>query len=96
MKNNPIGELGISTTLNDFWLNRGSQIFYKILPQYRNKGYGTIMLNLALEKCKEFGFKTIRINCDYKNIASKKIIEKMVVKWILRVIKRKMVQVLHM
>lgn len=96
MKNNPIGELGIRTTLNDFWLNRGSQIFYKILPQYRNKGYGTIMLNLALEKCKEFGFKTIRINCDDKNIASKKIIEKMVVKWILRVIKRKMVQVLHM
>lgn len=34
------------------------------------------MLNLALEKCKEFGFKTIRINCDDKNIASKKIIEK--------------------
>ena len=76
VNNNPIGELGIRTTLNDFWLNRGSQIFYKILPQYRNKGYGTIMLNLALEKCKEFGFKTIRINCDDKNIASKKIIEK--------------------
>ena len=28
--------------------------------------------NNPLEKCKEFGFKTIRINCDDKNIASKK------------------------
>ena len=34
------------------------------------------MLNLALEKCKKFGFKTVRINCDDKNIASKRIIEK--------------------
>ena len=76
LNNNPIGELGIRTTLNDFWLNKGSQIFYKIWPKYRNKGYGTIMLDLALEKCKEFGFKTIRINCDDKNVASKKIIEK--------------------
>ena len=76
VNNNPIGELGIRTTLNDFWLKSGSQIFYKILPEYRNKGYGTIMLKLALEKCKEFSFKTIRINCDDKNISSKKIIEK--------------------
>lgn len=76
VNNNPIGELGIRTTLSDFWVNRGSQIFYKILPIYRNKGYGTIMLNLALEKCMEFGFKTVRINCDDKNIASKKIIER--------------------
>lgn len=76
MNNNPIGELGIRTTINDFWLNSGSQIFYKILPEYRNKGYGTIMIKLALEKCKEFSFRTIRINCDDKNISSKKIIEK--------------------
>ena len=30
VNNNPIGELGIRTTLNDFWLKSGSQIFYKI------------------------------------------------------------------
>ncbi len=53
------------------------------------------MLKLALEKCKEFSFRTIRINCDDKNISSKKIIEKMVVKWILKVIKQRMEQVLH-
>ena len=26
----PVGEFGIRTTLNDFWINKGSQVFYKI------------------------------------------------------------------
>ena len=34
----PIGEVGIRTSLNDFWINRGSQIFYKIRLSEREKG----------------------------------------------------------
>ena len=70
----PIGEIGIRTTLNDYWINSGSQIYYKIRLSKRNKGYGNIILNLALKEAKKLGFKKIRINCDDNNIASKKII----------------------
>ncbi len=72
----PIGEVGIRTTINDFWQNKGSQVFYKIRLSERNKGYGTIMLRLALIECKKLGMKQVRINCDDTNIPSKRIIEK--------------------
>lgn len=72
----PVGEVGIRTTLNEFWINKGSQIYYKIRKSQREKGYGNIILNLALEECKKLGFKSIRINCDNNNIKSKKIILK--------------------
>lgn len=71
-----IGEVGIRTTLNDFWINKGSQIYYKIRISQRNKAYGNTILKLALEEAFKMGFKQIRINCDDKNIKSKKIIIK--------------------
>ncbi|MDD3186979.1 MAG: GNAT family N-acetyltransferase [Bacilli bacterium] len=76
LNNIPIGEIGIRTTLNDFWINRGSQIFYKLRYYYRHKGYGTKMLELALIECKKLGMKQVRVNCSDTNIASKRIIEK--------------------
>lgn len=69
-----IGEVGIRTTLNEFWINRGSQIYYKIRLSERNKGYGNIILKLALIEAKKLGFNQIRINCDDNNIQSKKVI----------------------
>ncbi|MBQ2946507.1 MAG: phosphotransferase [Bacilli bacterium] len=74
--NLPVGEVGIRTTINDYWENRGSQIYYKIRLSERGKKYGDIILNLALKEAKKIGFKKIRINCDTKNMASKKIILK--------------------
>ena len=71
-----VGEVGIRTTLNDFWLSKGSQIYYKIRVSKRGNGYGNIILSLALEQAKQLGFKSIRINCDNNNIPSKKIILK--------------------
>lgn len=72
----PIGEVGIRTTLNDFWINKGSQIYYKIRLSKRGKGYGNIILELALIEAKKLGFNKVRINCDDNNIISKKIIIK--------------------
>ena len=72
----PVGEVGIRTSLNDFWINRGSQIFYKIRSSERGNGYGNIILELALKEASRLGFKVIRINCDNKNEPSKKIIIK--------------------
>lgn len=72
----PIGEVGIRTTINDYWENKGSQIFYKIRKSERNKGYGNIILKLALIETYNIGFKKVRINCDDNNEFSKKIILK--------------------
>lgn len=72
--NEPIGEVGIRTTLNDFWINKGSQIFYKIRFRERNKGFGNYILKLALEEAKKLGFESIRVNCNNNNIQSKKVI----------------------
>lgn len=70
----PVGEIGIRTTLNNYWENKGSQVYYKIRKSERRKGYGNIILKLGLIKAKELGFKKLRINCDNNNIPSKKII----------------------
>lgn len=71
-----IGEVGIRTTINDYWKNKGSQIYYKIRTSKRGKGYGNLILLLALEEAKKIGLKKVRINCDNNNIASKKLIIK--------------------
>ena len=75
-ENKPIGEVGIRTTKNEFWVNSGSQIYYKIRASERGKGYGNIILTLALKEAKKLGFEKIRVNCNNDNIASKKIILK--------------------
>lgn len=72
----PIGELGIRTLKNNFWIKKGSQVFYVVRSSYRNKGFGTKMLEYALKECEKLGFKVIGINCDDDNISSKKVILK--------------------
>lgn len=74
--NRPVGEIGIRTSLNDFWMNKGSQIYYKIRISDRNRGYGTKILELALDECKKIGMEKVRINCDDTNLASRKVVEK--------------------
>lgn len=51
-------------------------IGYDISPLYRNKGYGTKILELALKKAAEIGISKAIVTCSVNNIASKKIIEK--------------------
>lgn len=76
VNDSPVGEIGIRNSLNDFYNDKGSQIFYVIRLSQRNKGYGTIMLKYALNECKNLGFKELGINCDDNNISSKKVILK--------------------
>ncbi len=75
-KNIPIGEVGIRTTLNDYWINFGSQIFYKIRMSKRGLGYGNKILALALDEASILGFDKVRINASDDNIKSIKIILK--------------------
>jgi predicted acetyltransferase len=52
-----------------------SHIGYYINPYKRNKGYGKLILQMALRKAKVLGIKKVIITCNEKNIPSKKIIE---------------------
>lgn len=76
VNNEAVGEVGIRTILNQFWCDKGSQIFYKIRLSQRGKGYGNKLLELAINECRKLGFKRVRINCDDNNFLSKKIIIK--------------------
>ena len=57
----------------------GGLIGYSIRPSQRGKGYASEMLKLALEKFANTSIDNILITCKDFNLASKKVIEKMVV-----------------
>lgn len=71
-----LGAVTIRLKLTDDLLLRGGNISDGIRPSQRNKGYGTLMVNLALQKCKEFGLNKVLMVCDKNNIASAKTIIK--------------------
>lgn len=60
---------------SDVDINEEGNIGYDIAPSFRNKGFGSLILKLTLNKAKSFGFDKIFITCSENNPASKKIIE---------------------
>ena len=73
---NFIGVIHIRVRLTDRLLNYGGHIGYGVNPKYWNKGYGTKLLKLGLEKAKELcDDDNILITCDDNNVGSYKIIE---------------------
>lgn len=66
------GTIQIRHSLNDELLKSGGNIGYGIRPSERGKGYGTKMLALALDKCRETGMDKVLITCDKGNIGSAK------------------------
>lgn len=52
----------------------GGHIGYGICPDYRGKGYGNLILRLALEKLSAMGIFKILVTCDSDNIVSQKVI----------------------
>ncbi|MEI8130502.1 MAG: GNAT family N-acetyltransferase [bacterium] len=71
-----IGRISIRHYLNDHLRNMGGHIGYSIRPSEREKGYGSLMLTLALPKAKALGIDPALITCNETNVASKRIIEK--------------------
>ena len=69
-----VGMVSIRHKLNEFLYNEGGHIGYSIRPTERKKGYATLMLKLALEKCKELKLDKVLITCDKINVASAKVI----------------------
>ena len=71
-----VGYLSIRHSIdNEFLSLYGGHIGYGVRPTERRKGYATIMLNLALEKCDELGLENIMVTCKEDNIGSAKTIE---------------------
>lgn len=71
-----IGTINIRHRLNEYLFNVGGHIGYSVLPSERRKGYATMMLRMALLKCKDMGIEPVLITCLKENIASRKTIEK--------------------
>jgi len=72
----PVGEIMIRPVLNDYWETFSGNIGYKIRPSERTKGYGNIMLKLALEECKKLNMCEVYLQCLKTNIYSSKVILK--------------------
>lgn len=70
-----IGRVSIRHSLNEYLLREGGHIGYDIRPSERQKGYGRMILELALPEAKKLGIEKILVTCDSTNVGSKKIIE---------------------
>jgi predicted acetyltransferase len=71
-----LGRISVRHRLNANLEIEGGHIGYDVRPSERRKGYGSLMLKLALEEARKMGLKRVLITCDTDNIASAKIIEK--------------------
>ena len=69
-----LGASNIRHYLNDHLLKYGGHIGDGIRPSERRKGYGSLIIKLSLEKCRELGIKRVLMTCDKNNVASRKTI----------------------
>ena len=70
------GRSGIRHRLNEALAQRGGHIGYGVRYGEWNRGYGTKMLALALEKAKELRISPVLITCNDDNLASARVMEK--------------------
>lgn len=70
-----IGLLTLRVHLNEQFLYTGGHIGYAIRPSKRQKGYGTALLRLGLDRAREYGLERVLLTCNETNIGSRKIIE---------------------
>jgi predicted acetyltransferase/adenylate kinase family enzyme len=63
-------------SLNPYLEEFGGHIGYDVRPSERERGYGTQILKLTLDKAREIGLKRLLVTADSSNVASWRIIEK--------------------
>lgn len=71
-----LGTCRLRHGLNEALLRNGGHIGYDIRPSARNRGHGTTILALALEKARSRGLPAVLVTVDQGNIASIRVIEK--------------------
>jgi len=69
-----LGTCNIRHQLTDALRDFGGHIGYAVRPSERNKGYGTRMLALALDRARELGIRRVLVTCDQDNPASARVI----------------------
>ena len=70
-----IGDVDIRHCLNESLKRYGGHIGYKIRPSFRQRGFGTLICKLGIERARWLGISDILITCDDDNIGSARIIE---------------------
>ena len=73
-KDRLLGAVDIRHTLNDHLRKYGGHIGDGIRPSERGKGYGKLLIALALEECLKLGINDVLICCNETNVASRKCI----------------------
>ena len=72
-----VGRVSIRHALNAALMRKGGHIGYVVLPEFRQRGYATRMLRIALGMGRtRLGLTRVLVTCDDDNIASIKTIEK--------------------
>lgn len=69
-----LGAVSLRHYLNQTNILDGGHVGYGIRPKYRGKGYGNIILQLAVEKLVCMGIYKILVTCDSDNELSQKVI----------------------
>ena len=70
-----IGRASVRHSLNENLMRVGGHIGYEIRPARRGRGYGKLILLLALRKARDLGIDRALVTCDSTNLASRKIVE---------------------
>ncbi len=73
-KHTIFGVLSFRLKLNDHLLAYDGHIGYGISPSKRGKGYGKLILKLAISLAKERGFKKVLVTCNEENKRSEAVI----------------------
>jgi predicted acetyltransferase len=71
-----IGIINIRLALNKRLLTWGGHMGFSIIPEERNKGYGTKLLKLALKACHRRHLYKVLVSCDDENAICCHVIEK--------------------
>ncbi|MBQ8554693.1 MAG: GNAT family N-acetyltransferase [Clostridia bacterium] len=71
-----LGQIDIRHELTEHLLRYGGHVGYAIRLGEWNKGYGTLMLSLALPRAKVLGIGRCLITCDDDNPGSARVMEK--------------------
>lgn len=72
----PVGRVSIRHRLNDYLLEAGGHVGYAVAPEFRRRGYGTAILEQAVERLAAIGVERVLVTCDEDNAASAGTIEK--------------------
>ena len=69
-----VGAVNIRHYLNEGLLATGGHIGDGIRPSERRKGYGNLIVSLALKECRKLGIDKVLMTCDKTNVASRRTI----------------------